>query len=197
MTNTSAHPPVRMPFAGSALVNALAENWWLLLLRGIAAIVFGLLAFFWPGITLLTLTLVWGAYALADGIISLWAATFGHRGDMAPRWWLAVVGIAGVLSGLIAFFWPGITAFALLLFIAGWAIVVGVLEILGAIQLRKEMGGEWLLALTGLASVAFGILLTTRPGVGALAIAWIIGWYALVAGCLWIGLAFRLKAMHT
>ena len=193
MANIHAQFTPSAPLAGSSLLGALAENWWLFLLRGIAAIIFGILAFFWPGITLLSLTLVWGVYALADGIFALWAAITGRGGDMAPRWWLAIIGIAGVLSGLIAFFFPGMTALVLLIFIASWAIVIGVLQIWGAIQLRKELQGEWLLVLNGLLSIVFGALVMAWPGAGALAVVWIIGWYAILAGCLSIGLAFRLK----
>lgn len=193
MANIHAQFTPSAPPAGSSLLGALAENWWLFLLRGIAAIIFGILAFFWPGITLLSLTLVWGVYALADGILALWAAITGRGGDMAPRWWLAIIGIAGVLSGLIAFFFPGMTALVLLIFIASWAIVIGVLQIWGAIQLRKELQGEWLLVLNGLLSIVFGALVMAWPGAGALAVVWIIGWYAILAGCLSIGLAFRLK----
>ena len=106
---TSTQSGGALPLAGPALLRVLAENWWLLLLRGIAAIAFGILAFAWPGLTLLTLTILWGAYALSDGIFALWAALSGRGSDMAPRWWLAVVGIASILSGLLAFLWPGIT----------------------------------------------------------------------------------------
>jgi uncharacterized membrane protein HdeD (DUF308 family) len=176
-----------------ALLRALAENWWLVLLRGIAAVVFGVLAFFWPGLTLLTLTLLWGAYALCDGVFALWAAVSGKGGEMAPRWWLAVVGVVGVLAGVGAFLWPGMTTLVLLLFIAVWAIVLGVLQIWGAIQLRKEIEGEWLLILSGLVSIAFGVILIVQPGAGALALVWMIGWFAILAGCIYIALAFRLK----
>ena len=171
---------------------ALAENWWLVLLRGIAAVVFGVLAFFWPGLTLLTLTLLWGAYALCDGVFALWAAISGKGGEMAPRWWLAVVGVVGVLAGVGAFLWPGMTTLVLLLFIAVWAIVLGVLQIWGAIQLRKEIEGEWLLILSGLVSIAFeDPYCPTR--------CWRAGagvddrLFAILAGCIYIALAFRLK----
>jgi uncharacterized membrane protein HdeD (DUF308 family) len=143
---------------------------------------------------LLSLTLLWGAYALADGGLALWAAITGSAGSVAPRWWLAVAGVAGIISGIVAFFLPGITAFVLLMFIASWSIVIGVMQIAGAIQLRKEIDGEWLLALSGLLSIVFGVILMVRPDAGAVAVAWIIGWYAILAGILAIGLAFRLKA---
>ena len=193
MTSTHVEPGRTPPFARVALLRALADNWWLVLLRGIAAIVFGVLAFMWPVLTLLTLTFLWGAYAIADGVFALWAAISGRTGQMTSRLWLAIVGLAGLIAGVLTFAWPGITALVLLMFIAGWAIAVGVFQIWGAIELRKEIEGEWLLILSGLLSVAFGILLFAQPGAGALAVVWIIGWYAILAGCLYVVLAFRLK----
>jgi uncharacterized membrane protein HdeD (DUF308 family) len=192
MSSTHAQPGRPPSFLGLAL-RELAENWWLLLLRGIAAIAFGVLAFVWPDLTLLTLTYMWGIYAISDGVLALWAAIAGKAGEIAPRWWLAVVGIAGILAGLLTFVWPGMTALVLLMFIASWAVVIGVLQIWGAIRLRKEIEGEWLLALSGLLSVAFGVILFVQPGAGALAVVWMIGWFAMLAGCVYIALAFQLK----
>jgi uncharacterized membrane protein HdeD (DUF308 family) len=171
MSTTHIQPTPSSPLTGVALLRAMADKWWLVLLRGIAAIIFGVLAFVWPVITLLTLTFLWGAFAVADGILALW----------------------GAITGLLAFAWPGVTALVLLLFIAVWAIIIGVMQIWGAIQLRKEIEGEWLLILSGLLSVAFGVLLLVQPGAGALAVVWIIGWYAILAGCIYIALAVRLK----
>jgi uncharacterized membrane protein HdeD (DUF308 family) len=142
------------PLEPRLLAHALAKNWWLLLLRGICAILFGVLTFVWPGITLLTLVLLYGAYALADGALALAEAVMG--GAPAPRWWLALVGLFGVAAGILTFAWPGITALVLLLFIAGWAIATGVLQIVGAIRLRKEIENEWLLIASGVLSVIFG-----------------------------------------
>jgi uncharacterized membrane protein HdeD (DUF308 family) len=193
MTSTHAQPAPHAPLAGPTMLHALADNWWLLLLRGIAAIVFGILAFLWPGITLLTLIFLWGAYALVDGVFSLWSAISGKTGAMGSRWWLALVGICGVIAGLLAFVWPGVTALVLLLFIAAWAIVTGVLQVWGAIRLRKEIEGEWLLILGGLLSIAFGLILVAQPGTGALALIWIIGTFAIIEGCIYAALAFRLK----
>jgi len=192
MTSADAQTGLGLPLAGPALLRALADNWWLLL-RGIASAAFGCLAFFWPGLTLLTLTFLWGAYAASDGVFALWAAVSGQGGEMAPRWWLAVVGVAGILAGVLAFVWPGMTALVLLMFVASWAIIIGVLQIWGAIQLRKEMEGEWLLALSGVLAIAFGVILIAQPGAGALALVWTIGWFAVLAGCIYIMLAFRLK----
>jgi len=173
------------------MVHALAKNWWLLLLRGIAAIIFGVLAFAWPGLTLLTLILFYGAFALVDGVLAIIAAITG--GAPAPRWWLAIVGLLGIAAGLLTFLMPGLSALVLLFFIAGWAIATGVLQIIGAIQLRKEIDNEWLLILGGIISVLFGIGVMLAPGAGALALIWVIGTYAVIIGVLLVALAFRLK----
>ena len=176
---------------GTAMVRALAKNWWLLLLRGIAAIIFGVLAFAWPGITLLTLILFYGAFALVDGVLAIIAAITG--GAPAPRWWLAIIGLLGIAAGLLTFLMPGLSALVLLFFIAGWAIATGVFQIIGAIQLRKEIDNEWLLILGGVISVLFGIGMMLAPGAGALALVWVIGTYAVIIGGVFVVLAFRLK----
>jgi uncharacterized membrane protein HdeD (DUF308 family) len=179
------------PGLGSTMVHELAKNWWLVLLRGIAAIIFGVLAFIWPGLTLLTLILFYGAYVLVDGVLSIIAAVTG--GAPAPRWWLAIVGVLGIVAGILTFLWPGITGLVLLFFIAGWAIAIGIFQIIGAIRLRKEIDNEWLLILSGIVSVLFGIGVLIVPGAGALALVWVIGLYAIIEGVLYSGLAFRLK----
>ena len=176
---------------GSVLVNALAKNWWLLLLRGIAAIIFGVLAFAWPAITLLTLIMFYGAYALVDGVLAILAAIMG--GAPAPRWWLAVIGVLGIAAGIMTFMMPGLTAMVLLFFIAAWAITTGVFQIIGAIRLRKEIDNEWLLILGGIISVLFGIGIMLAPGAGALALVWVIGTYAVIEGVLFVVVSFRLK----
>jgi uncharacterized membrane protein HdeD (DUF308 family) len=173
------------------MVHALARNWWLLLLRGIAAIIFGVLAFAWPGVTLLTLILFYGAFALVDGVLAIIAAITG--GAPGPRWWLVIVGLLGIAAGLLTFLMPGLSALVLLFFIAGWAIATGVFQIIGAIQLRKEIDNEWLLILGGIISVLFGIGVMLAPGAGALALIWVIGTYAVIIGVLLVALAFRLK----
>ena len=183
-----------IPLAGAALLRSLADNWWLLLLRGIAAIAFGVLAFIWPGITLLTLTLLWGAYAITDGVLAFWAAIADKGGDTASRWWFALFGVISVGAGVVTFVWPGPTTFALLIVIAAWAIIGGVLQIWGAIQLRKEIDGEWLLILSGICSIAFGAIMIFMPDAGALAVVWLIGWYSILGGVLAIALAFRVKS---
>jgi uncharacterized membrane protein HdeD (DUF308 family) len=178
---------------GLVLLHGLAKRWWLVLLRGIAAILFGLIALFSPGLTLLTLVFLWGLYAIADGVFSLWAAISGHVSEMTPRWWLAVVGVVGIAAGIMAMAWPGATAIAILLLIASWAIIIGVMQILGAIRLRKEIDNEWMLGLAGLLSVALGVFLFAQPGAGALAMVWWIGILAIATGAVYIGLALKLR----
>jgi uncharacterized membrane protein HdeD (DUF308 family) len=192
MTRTTSHISSTAGPAAQALLAALADRWWMLLLRGLAAVAFGVLALVWPGITLLALTILFGAYVILDGVLSLGAAITG-RGGVGPRWWLAVVGVAGVLAGLLAFLWPAMTAVVLLVFIAAWAIVIGIMQIIGAIRLRREIEGEWMLILGGVLSVAFGALLIARPAVGAVALAWMIGLFAIAVGIIYIALALRLR----
>jgi uncharacterized membrane protein HdeD (DUF308 family) len=193
MANTHAQSRPEFPLAGPELLRSLADNWWLLLLRGLAAIGFGVLAFFWPGLTLITLTWLWGAYALTDGVIAIWAAFNASGGDAGPRWWLGLSGVASLLAGVLAFYYTGMTTLVLLMFIAIWAIIIGAIQIWGTIALRGVLQREWLLILSGAMSIAFGVILMVQPGTGALAFVWMIAWYAIFFGCLYIGLAFRLK----
>lgn len=176
---------------GGMMLHALARNWWLILLRGIAAIVFGILTFIWPGITLLTLVLFFGAFALVDGVLAIWAGIVG--GEPGPRWWLLLVGLLGIAVGLLTFLLPGLSALLLLMFIAGWAIAVGILQIIGAIRLRKEIDNEWWLIASGVLSVLFGVLLVALPGPGALGLLFVIGAYAIVYGVMLISLSLRLR----
>jgi uncharacterized membrane protein HdeD (DUF308 family) len=182
------------PHSASTLRHSLGDNWWLVLLRGIAAIAFGILALLWPGKTILILTLMWGAYAIVDGIVSLWAGLAGGSEGRAPRWWLILIGIVGVVAGVAAMIWPALTAVVLLLYIAIWAIIVGASEIAGAIALRKEIEGEWLLGLTGLVTMLFGLFMLFQPAAGILAVIWMIGIWAIVMGVLQIVLSFRLRS---
>lgn len=167
----------------------IVGNWWMLALRGLFAVLFAVCAFIWPGLTLGVLVLLWGAFALVDGVLAI---VVGAR----TRWWsLVVVGLVGVAAGVFTLFQPGITALALLMVIAVWAILRGTFEIAAAIRLRRELTNEWMLILSGAASLLFGVLVLLFPGAGALSVVWLIGAYALVVGALLLGLAFRLREM--
>jgi len=182
-------PTSATPFGPPLLLRSLARNWNLLLMRGLFAILFGLLTLTMPGLTMVALLMVFGAYALIDGLLSIFAAIKG--GTATPRWWLAIVGVLGIGAGVITFLWPGMTALMLLYIIAFWAISVGVLEILGAVRLRKEIDNEFWLILGGLASLFFGIFLLMRPGAGALAMVKVIGAFALLYGILLVFFSLR------
>ena len=173
-------------------MNFLERNWWLPLLRGVAAILFGIAALIWPGLTIAMLVMLFGAYALVDGVFGV-VDSIRYRDRIAHwGWWLAE-GILGIVVGLMTLFMPGTTAFVLLMFIAGWAVAGGVMRIVAAIQLRKRIEGEWLLALSGALSILFGILLAVMPGAGILSLAWLIGAWAIALGLLLVMLAFRLR----
>jgi uncharacterized membrane protein HdeD (DUF308 family) len=175
------------------ILGYLAHNWGWIVLRGVAAVLFGVLAIAWPGITLAALVIVWGAYALADGILALIAA-WQVRDQGRPFWSLVVVGLLGIAAGVVTFLWPGITALALLMVIAAWALLMGIFQIVAAIRLRKAIEGEWLLGLSGVASVVFGVLMFISPGAGALAVLSLIAAFALLFGVLQIVLGFRLRS---
>jgi uncharacterized membrane protein HdeD (DUF308 family) len=170
----------------------LARNWWAIALRGVAAIAFGILALLMPAITIAALILLFGVYAVVEGIFNVIAAVRGQSG--APRWFLLLGGLVSIAAGIIAFVWPGLTAIVLLYVIAAWAIVTGVLEIAAAIRLHNRIRGEGWLVLGGILSVVAGVLMMARPGVGALALVLWIGAYILVLGILHLGLAFRLRS---
>ena len=171
------------------IARALAGHWSTLAIRGVCAIVFGVLSFMWPALSLATLVIIWGVYALIDGALALVA------GVKAKIWSLVFIGLVGVLAGIGAFVYPGRTALVLLYFIAAWAIVTGILAIYIAIRLRKELTGEWVLALAGVLSVVFGMMLIARPGAGALAVVLILASYAVAFGVLLLVLAFKLKSL--
>jgi len=171
------------------IVNVLVSNWWLLLVRGILAVVFGVMAIAWPGLTVLTLVLLYGIYALLDGLTAMWV------GGSSRAWGLLLFGLLGVVVGLYTFVYPGITALALIYLIAGWAFVRGIFEIMTAIQLRKEISNEWVLILSGVISIIFGAVLVANPRAGALSMAMVIGVFALVYGLMMIILAFRVHGL--
>lgn len=165
-----------------------AVPWWALALRGVGALAFGVLALVWPGLTLAVLVGLFAAYAFVDGLT-------GVVTGVGARWWSMVgLGAFSVAAGVAALAWPGLTALALVYLIAAWAIARGAFELVAAVQLRREIEGEWLLALSGLASIAFGVLAAAFPGAGALSIVWLLGAFALVLGALSLAVALRLRA---
>ncbi|WP_415289279.1 HdeD family acid-resistance protein [Brevundimonas sp. S1H14] len=188
MTSSNAAPSLE-----GFVKSALHRSWWLLLLRGIAAVAFGVLTFVWPQISLLTLIMVYGIYALADGVLALIAAIRG--GGMVPRWWLALAGVISVLTAVIVFAWPGLTALVLVYLIGFWSILRGVLEIVGAIRLRNEIANEWSLGAAGALSVIFGLILVFMPGAGALGLLWLIATWAVLFGLLLIWVAFKVRTL--
>lgn len=173
------------------MITALAQNWWTLALRGLAAVIFGILAYVWPDITFTVLVLFFGAYALWDGVFALVGA-FRTSGDR--RWMLILEGLVGIAAGIVTFVWPGAATLAILTIIAAWAIVTGIFEIIAAIRLREEIEGEWLMLFSGLLSVLFGIALVIWPVAGLVAVTWMIGGYAILFGILLIVLGFRLRS---
>jgi len=179
-----------------AFPQLLARNWWLFLLRGIAAIAFGVLSLVWPGLSLVTLVILFGAYALVDGVFALAAGILG-RGGAQLRWWLVFVGLLGVAVGAATMLWPGLTALTLLYFIAGWIVATGLLQIIGAIELRKTIANEWWLILDGALSVLIGVLFFVLPGAGALALIWLIAGFAILFGVLMVGFAFKVRNLET
>jgi uncharacterized membrane protein HdeD (DUF308 family) len=183
-----------LPNAGAFLAHALARNWWMFLVRGLVAIAFGVLAILLPGLTVLALVLLYGAYALVDGLFALVAA-FRGRARAGSRWWLALVGVLGIVAGIVTFFWPALTVLVLVTVIGAWSLARGLLEIVGAITLRKEIKNEWLLILHGAAAMLFGIVVLFRPAAGALALIWLIGALAIASGVLLVGFALRLRRL--
>ena len=183
------------------MLSLISRDWWVFALRGVAAILFGVLAFASPGITLATLVLLFGAYAFVDGVSLLIALARGDSGARRHAWAVGIMGVLGIVASIVTFVWPGVTALSLLYLVAIWAITMGVFQVVAAIALRREIDGEFWMGLGGVLSVAFGILLIASPGTGLLTLVWLVGFWAIVFGASSLGLAFRLrsvdKAMHT
>lgn len=175
------------------LLETYKRHWWVPVLRGVAAIIFGIIAFTHPVMAAATLVLFFGAWVLIDGIFRIVGA-IRDRSDSDWGWQL-VVGILGIMVGLLTFHAPGITALALVIYIAAWALMMGATEIVLAIKLRREIKGEWFLILMGLASIIFAGLLLWNPIAGAAALIWIIAWYAVIMGVLAIVFGFRLRSL--
>jgi uncharacterized membrane protein HdeD (DUF308 family) len=174
------------------MLEMLSRYWWAFVVRGIFAILFGILAYAWPGITLATLIILFGAYVLIDGIL-LVIKTIGKWAERDDRWLLLLEGLLGIGIGVITFVAPGITAVALIFFIAAWSLATGVLEIAVAIRLRKEIQGEGWMILSGIASIVFAVLVMFFPGAGALGLLWLIAAYAIIFGVMLVILGIKLR----
>ena len=174
-------------------VQAIRRNWWVLAVRGVLAIIFGLIVLLVPRIALLALVYVFAAYALLDGIVAVYTA-IQERGSLSRWGWILFEGILSIIAGIVAFFYPGLTALVLLYIVAFWAIVTGIMEIVAAFALRGFATREWALALAGILSVLFGIILFVFPGAGLLSILWLVGIYSIVFGILFIVRAFQLRS---
>lgn len=176
------------------MLSMLSRNWWVFALRGLFAIIFGILALIWPEVTLLTLVILFGAYVFIDGIFSVIAGIQSYGEN--ERWWAELLGgLAGIGIGLLTFFWPETTALVLLYFIAAWAVLIGIFQIAAAIRLREEITGEFWLILSGVASIIFGVVLFVFPGAGALGLIWLIGAYAILFGIIMLLFAFRVRSV--
>ena len=178
------------------MLRHLQKQWGWIALRGVVAVLFGVIALAMPGITLAALVITWGVYSVADGIVALVAAWQARR-DGQPIWSFLGIGLLGIAAGVTTLLWPGVTQLVLMMVIAGWAVGTGVFQIGAAIRLRKEIQGEWALGLSGALSVLFGLMMIVSPGAGALAVVWLIAGYAIAFGVLLIVLGFRLRSYGT
>jgi len=194
MASATADTDRHVPF-GFGLLGVLERNWWLLLFRGLVSILFGFVAMFWPLATLVSLAVLWGIYALADGIFALGAGIAG-RGPPGSRWWLILVGLFGIVAGIAAVLLPGLTAHLLLVLIGVWAVAIGAAQVVGAIAVRREIEGEWMLVVSGLLCIVLGAMIFTRPAAAAVAMLWTIGFFAMVIGFCYVALAVRLRLRH-
>lgn len=174
------------------MASMFGRSWWGLALRGLLSILFGIALLVWTGAGMVALVALIGAFFFVDGILAIVSAFRVRAGH--ERWWaLLLEGLVGIAIGLITFFWPDVTAVAIVYFIAAWAVITGVLEVISAIRFREEMENEWLLALAGIASVVLGILLALNPVAGLAALVWMIGIYAIVFGVLMVIAGLRAR----
>lgn len=182
------------------MLGLVSRDWWVFALRGVAAILFGILAIVQPGITLASLILLFGAYAFVDGVALLVSLARGDRAARRHAWSVGIMGVLGIVASIVTFVWPSITALTLLYIVAFWAIAMGVFQVVAAIELRREIEGEFWMGLGGVLSVVFGALLIVSPGAGLVTLVWLLGFWAIVFGASSLGLAYRLrgvdKALH-
>lgn len=175
------------------MLTVLAHNWWMVALRGVAAILFGVTAIIWPDITVGVFVAFFGAYAIVDGALLIGSAFSGPSND---RFWHFLGGVAGIAIGIVAWAWPGLTALSLLYIIASWAIIVGVTQLTAAVTLPESLSEKWLLVLSGVVSILFGTVLFVFPGDGAIALVTTIGIFSMIVGGTEIGLALRLRGLN-
>lgn len=169
------------------------RNWWMLALRGVFAILFGLVALLLPGIALLAFIYVFAAYAIIDGLVAVFVS-IRERGSLSRWGWVLVEGILSVVAGIFAAVYPGLSALVLLYVMAAWAVLTGITEIVAAFTIREQASREWALGLAGLLSIVFGLILFILPGAGLLALLWLVGIYAIIFGILFIVRAFQLRS---
>ena len=174
------------------MLGLVAHDWWVFAIRGIAAIVFGILAFIWPERTLTVLVVLFGAYVFVDGVALLVALVRGYAEARRNAWAVGIMGVLGIVVGVATFVWPGLTALTLLYLVAFWAIATGAIQVIAAIALRRELDGEFWMALGGVVSIVFGALLIAFPGEGLISLVWLVGIWAIVFGGSSLGLAYRL-----
>ena len=174
------------------MLGLVTRDWWVFAVRGIAALVFGALAFIWPESTLTVIVYLFGAYVLVDGIALLVALVRGEPVARRHAWAVGIMGALGVVVGVVTFVWPGLTALSLLYLVAIWAIAMGTFQVVAAIALRKELDNELWMAIGGFVSIVFGALLVASPGVGLLSLVWLVGIWSVVFGVSSLGLAYRL-----
>jgi uncharacterized membrane protein HdeD (DUF308 family) len=177
------------------MLGMVARDWWVFAIRGIAALVFGALAFIWPETTLRVLVVLFGAYVLVDGVSLLVALARGDKLARRHAWAVAIMGVLGIVVGLVTFVWPDLTALSLLYLVAFWAITTGTFQVIAAIALRRELDNEFWMALGGVASVVFGVLLIAFPSDGLISLVWLVGLWSVVFGVSSLGLAYRLHAI--
>jgi len=169
-------------------------NWWAIVLRGVVGLLFGIAALVWPSLTVTVLLALFAAFVLVDGAFALVALLFGRA---EGRWWVQLFeGLISIAAGLVTLAVPGLTAVVFVLIIAAWAVLSGILRIVMAIRLRKEIDNEWTLALGGVLSLVVGIIFFARPGVGILSLVWVLGLYAVLFGSMMIVLGFRLRGLR-
>jgi uncharacterized membrane protein HdeD (DUF308 family) len=169
------------------------KHWWQVAVRGLIALIFGIMLLAWPEVSLFIFAILFGAFAFVDGIFTLVAAV-NYKAGAGRRTWLFVRGILGIIVGIITFFWPAITMLALVILIGAWALVTGVMELNFAFRAVRETGAKWLFAVSGILSIILGILLLVSPIAAAIAVIWVIGAYAVIAGIVLIVLGFRLRS---